>query len=49
MENILKDDDTVYKALTPGLDVTLSAGQYCFIGEIILYPGDCGPSAVEVS
>ena len=49
VENILKDDDSVYKALTPSLDITLSAGQYCFVADVLLYPGDCGPSAVEVS
>ena len=48
MENILKDDESVYKALTPNLDFTLSGGALCFFAEVILFPGDCGPATVEV-
>ena len=49
VENILRDDDTVYKALTPNLDFTLLQGQLCYMAEITIFPGDCGPEDVEVS
>lgn len=41
---MLKDDESVYKALTPALDFTLGGGSLCFIAEVVLYPGDCGPA-----
>ena len=43
VENVLKDDDGVYKGLTPSLDFTLAGGNLCFVSEVIIYPGDCGP------
>ena len=49
VENVLKDDESVYKALTPQLDFTLSGGAVCFISEVIIHPGDCGPATVEVN
>lgn len=48
IENVLKDDESVYKALTPSLDFSLGNGALCFISEVILYPGDCGPANVEI-
>lgn len=48
VENILKDDESVYKALTPDLDLTLAGGNPAYIAEVCLNPGDCGPSNVEV-
>ena len=48
VENILKDDESVYKALTPDLDLTVAAGNVAYISEVSLYPGDCGPANVEV-
>ena len=44
VENVLKDDETVYKALTPDLDFTLDRGQLCFISEVVIWPGDSGPN-----
>jgi hypothetical protein len=43
IENVLKDDESVFKALTPSLDFTLANGSICFVSEVLLYPGDCGP------
>lgn len=48
VENILKDDESVYKALTPDLDLTVAAGSLAYVSEVILYPGDCGPATVEL-
>lgn len=49
VENILKDDESVYKALTPDLDFTVANGNTAYISEVSIYPGDCGPANVEVS
>lgn len=43
VENVLKDDEKVYKALTPTFDFTVNNGNQCYISNIILAPGDCGP------
>jgi len=43
VENVLKDDEKVYKALTPSFDFTVNNGQSSFISEVIVHPGDCGP------
>ena len=48
VENILKDDESVYKALTPDLDVTVAQGNLAYISEVAIYPGDCGPQNVEL-
>jgi hypothetical protein len=48
VENILKDDESVYKALTPDLDLTVASGNLAYVSEVILYPGDCGPANVEL-
>ena len=48
VENVLKDDESVYKALTPQLDFTLGQGALCFVSEVVLHPGDCGPAVVEI-
>ena len=48
VENVLKDDESVYKAVTPSLDFTLYNNQTCFVSEVVLFPGDCGPQHVEV-
>ena len=48
MENVLKDDEAVYKALTPDLDLTVAGGNPAYIAEVSLYPGDCGPATVEL-
>ncbi|KAL0228175.1 hypothetical protein RCL1_004318 [Eukaryota sp. TZLM3-RCL] len=48
VENILKDDEQVYRALSPVLDLTLSEGKQSFVSEIQLFSGECGPSRVEI-
>ncbi len=48
VENILKDDESVYKALTPDLDVTVAQGNLAYVSEVTIYPGDCGPQNVEL-
>jgi hypothetical protein len=48
VENILKDDESVYKALTPDLDFTVASGNLAYIAEVVIFPGDCGPSTVEL-
>jgi len=48
VENVLKDDEKVYKALQPVFDFTVNAGNLCYISSIVLAPGDCGPQKLEV-
>ena len=48
VENVLRDDDSVYKALTPDLDFTLDHGATCYISEVIVWPGDSGPNQVQI-
>jgi len=48
VNNVLTDDETVYKGLTPNFDFTLDQNQICYISEILLWPGDCGPATVEI-
>mgnify|MGYP001626739003 CR=1 FL=1 len=48
VENVLKDDDSVYKALTPDFDLSLDHGETCYISEVILWPGDSGPNQVQI-
>ena len=48
VENVLRDDDSVYKALTPDFDFTLDRGDTCYISEVIIWPGDSGPNQVQV-
>ena len=48
VENVLKDDEKVYKALTPTFDFTVNNGTSCFISHVVLSPGDCGPQQMEV-
>jgi len=49
VENVLRDDSTVFKALSPDLDFTLDGGDLCYISEVLLWPGDNGPNEVQVS
>ena len=44
VENVLKDDDTVYKGLTPDFDITLDRDELCYVSEVVIWPGDNGPS-----
>jgi len=48
VDNVLKDDDSVYKALTPNFDFSMDHGEPCYISEIIIWPGDSGPNQVEI-
>ena len=48
IENILKNDNSVYRTLTPNIDLTLNSGGTCFVAELILFSGDCGPADIEV-
>ena len=48
VENVLKDDNSVYKSLTPDFDFSLDHGETCFISEVIIWPGDGGPNKVQV-
>lgn len=48
VENVLKDDEKVYKALTPTFDFTVNNGTACFISNVILAPGDTGPQKMEI-
>lgn len=48
VENVLKDDESVYKALTPDLDFTVANGSLAYVAEVALWPGDCGPATVEI-
>jgi hypothetical protein len=48
VENVLKDDESVYKGLTPDLDFTVNTGGLAYIAEVSLWPGDCGPANVEL-
>jgi len=48
VENVLKDDESVYRALTPNLDFMLNFGASCFIAEVFIYPGECGPDQIQI-
>ena len=43
VENVLRDDHKVYKALSPNFDFTLDNGKTCFVANVMLSPGDTGP------
>jgi hypothetical protein len=43
VENVLGDDDRVYKALQPTFDFNLDDHYHCYISEILVWPGECGP------
>ena len=49
VENVLKDDETIYKGLQPVFDFTLLDGKVCFIAEVLIWGGEVGPAIVEVS
>lgn len=48
VENVLKDDEKVYKALTPAFDITVNNGAPSFVANVIIAPGDCGPQKMEI-
>eukprot|EP00768_Dysnectes_brevis_P002885 gnl/Dysnectes_brevis/2105_a2442_2017.p1 GENE.gnl/Dysnectes_brevis/2105_a2442_2017~~gnl/Dysnectes_brevis/2105_a2442_2017.p1 ORF type:complete len:759 (+),score=246.56 gnl/Dysnectes_brevis/2105_a2442_2017:45-2321(+) len=48
VENVLDDDERQYRALQPSIDLSLEGSSRCFVSEVSICPGDCGPSACEV-
>eukprot|EP00164_Ancoracysta_twista_P003101 GFYU01004136.1.p1 GENE.GFYU01004136.1~~GFYU01004136.1.p1 ORF type:complete len:736 (-),score=254.85 GFYU01004136.1:493-2700(-) len=48
VENVLKDDDSVFRTLSPAIDLTLCNGSICFVSEVVVCPGECGPANLEV-
>ncbi|KAL0241421.1 hypothetical protein GEMRC1_006656 [Eukaryota sp. GEM-RC1] len=48
VDNVLEDDESVYRTLSPVLDFTLANGSLCFVSEVMFFGGDCGPSRIEV-
>lgn len=44
VENVLRDDNNVYKGFSPDIDLTLDKGDLCYISEVLLWPGDSGPA-----
>jgi hypothetical protein len=48
VENVLNDNDSVYKALQPTFDFTLCDNNLCYISEVLIWPGDCGPFQIEM-
>ena len=48
VENVLSPDSSVYKAANPTIDLTLQNGTYCFIAELIIYPGNPPPGNISV-
>lgn len=48
VENVLKDNEQIYKALNPVLDFTLHKGASCFIAEIRIYGVDPAPGDIEI-
>lgn len=48
VENVLKDDGSVYRAVNACLDLTLANGKFCFVAEAWVHAGDSGPKMIEV-
>jgi len=48
VENILVDDQKIYKGASPAIDLTLNNGIYCFVAEIIVYGAEPFPAKAEV-
>ena len=48
VENVLKDDESVYRAINPLIDLTLGENFPCFIADLTIHPGECGPGTIEV-
>jgi len=49
VENVLKDDaEQSWRALQAEVDLTCSNHQVCFVSEVLLWPGECGPAEMEV-
>jgi hypothetical protein len=48
VENVLADADNEYSALSPSVDLTLCDDAPCFVSEVVIEPGACGPANLEV-
>lgn len=49
VENVLKDDaEQSWRSLQPEVDLTCSNHQVCFVSGVVIWPGECGPSEVEI-
>jgi len=48
VENVLKDNESIYKAMNPILDFTLHHGVMCFVGEIYVSSVEPGPGDIEI-
>lgn len=48
VENVLKDNELLFKGLTPDFDFNLNNHQSCFVAEVLIWPGDTGPNQVEI-
>jgi hypothetical protein len=44
VENVLRDDNTVFKGLSPDFDFALDKGDLCYVSEVLMWPGDSGPA-----
>ena len=48
VENVIKNDGSIYKALAPSLDFTLNNGSLAYVSTIYIFCGDCGPANIEI-
>lgn len=48
IDNVLKDDETVWRAISPDIDLELDNGHICFIAHIELRFGDSIPRSLDV-
>jgi len=47
VENILRDDDSIFKSTNPVFDLKISRGR-SFVGYIHIHPGDTGPKLIQL-
>ena len=48
IDNILKKDDSVYKSVSPTIDLMLNDGGYFFFCEVVIQCGNPPPGMIEV-
>jgi len=48
VENVLKEDESSWRALQAEVDLTCANHQVSFVSAVELWPGECGPSEIEV-
>eukprot|EP00767_Chilomastix_cuspidata_P001345 gnl/Chilomastix_cuspidata/1456.p1 GENE.gnl/Chilomastix_cuspidata/1456~~gnl/Chilomastix_cuspidata/1456.p1 ORF type:complete len:803 (-),score=258.30 gnl/Chilomastix_cuspidata/1456:822-3230(-) len=48
VENVLRDDNTVFRRVSPVLDLSVSGARPNFVAGVVLSPGECGPAEMEV-